>query len=562
MEGLVNEGMDKGSMMELEDKIEKTDIYICDEAVRDMKHKKDTEDFNTSKTQTPQHTESDSVRIGSSRAALVCLGLLCVLLLTAVIVLCVYIHTKSTNYTEERDQLLTTITSLTKERDQLITETTNLTEERDQLITKTTNLTEERDQLITKTTNLTEERDQLITKTTNLTEERDQLITKTTNLTEERDHLIIQNGNLTKEIVLIDGWTNYQYSVYFISSEKKSWTESRRYCTDRGADLIIINNKEEQNFVRNITSSADLVWIGLTDSDVEGTWKWVDGTSMTSGFSFWGSGEPNGNTNENCALIYSSGWADYPLFDRDYTIFITTETMKCFICGKYGHIKTGCPVVKEAQRAKNGSESDPVRDVVENDLVKRTTESVASDLNAEISASIEMGEKDDSIEITDATVPDARQIGTNDPVETVEGLKQSGEKDRPKVSDVLDEVQASSSRAAAGAEGSAAAAEAEGSAAAAETEGSAAAAEAEGLAAAAETEGSAAAAEAEGLAAAAETEGSAAAAEAEGLAAAAEAEGLAAAGAEGSDQKSISQAASLGGSYARLEEGSSLFPHI
>lgn len=136
------------------------------------------------------------------------------------------------------------------------------------------------------------------------------------------------------------------------------------------------------------------------------------------------------------------------VFDRDYTIFITTETMKCFICGKYGHIKTGCPVVKEAQRARNSSESDPVQDVVENDLVKRTTESVASDLNAGISASTEMGEQlrqDDSIEITDATVPDARQSGTNDPVETVEGLKQSGEKDRPKVSDVLDEVQASSS---------------------------------------------------------------------------------------------------------------------
>ncbi|KAK9975412.1 hypothetical protein ABG768_023455, partial [Culter alburnus] len=63
---------------------------------------------------------SDRVKIRSSRAAPVCLVLLCVLLLTAIIVLCVHIHTKSTNYTEERDQLLNKITNLTEERDQLL----------------------------------------------------------------------------------------------------------------------------------------------------------------------------------------------------------------------------------------------------------------------------------------------------------------------------------------------------------------------------------------------------------------------------------------------------------
>ncbi len=138
-------------------------------------------------------------------------------------------------------------------------------------------------------------------------------------------------------------------------------------------------------------------------------------------------------------------------FGRDYTIYITTETMKCFICGKYCHIKTGCPVVKEAQSVRNGSESNSVQDsnVLENDLVKPTAESAAVDLNAEIDSSTEMREQlrqDGNIEITetDASIPDAGQSGTNDPVETVEELGQSGEQDGPKVSDVFDEVQASS----------------------------------------------------------------------------------------------------------------------
>ncbi len=57
------------------------------------------------------------------------------------------------------------------------------------------------------------------------------------------------NGNkkLTAELVLLTvGWTCYQSSFYYKSNEKKNWTESRRDCTERGADLIIINNREEQ----------------------------------------------------------------------------------------------------------------------------------------------------------------------------------------------------------------------------------------------------------------------------------------------------------------------------
>ncbi|XP_058626519.1 C-type lectin domain family 4 member E-like isoform X2 [Onychostoma macrolepis] len=105
----------------------------------------------------------------------------------------------------------------------------------------------------------------------------------------------------------------YQSSFYFVSSESKSWTESRRFCTERGADLTIINNREEQEFIKKISGGAG-VWIGVTDSDVEGRWKWVDDT-LTSGFSFWGIGEPNGGRRENCVASYPTGWYDYPCSD-------------------------------------------------------------------------------------------------------------------------------------------------------------------------------------------------------------------------------------------------------
>uniref|UniRef100_A0A671L6F5 C-type lectin domain-containing protein n=1 Tax=Sinocyclocheilus anshuiensis TaxID=1608454 RepID=A0A671L6F5_9TELE len=93
--------------------------------------------------------------------------------------------------------------------------------------------------------------------------------------------------------------------LYFISFEIKNWEESRTYCRNKGADLIIINNSEEQDFIQRVPGDTG-VWIGLNDRDVEDTWKWVDGSKMTSM-----SSEPNGHTKENCALAYASGWIDH-----------------------------------------------------------------------------------------------------------------------------------------------------------------------------------------------------------------------------------------------------------
>uniref|UniRef100_A0A8C9YPX7 C-type lectin domain-containing protein n=1 Tax=Sander lucioperca TaxID=283035 RepID=A0A8C9YPX7_SANLU len=102
-------------------------------------------------------------------------------------------------------------------------------------------------------------------------------------LTEERDDL---KRNLDQEY--------FNGSFYYISSTKKTWQESRDDCLQKGADLLIINSKEEHVRVCRL-------WIGLTDSETEGTWKWVDGTPLTK--SYWGSGEPNDENSENCVEI-------------------------------------------------------------------------------------------------------------------------------------------------------------------------------------------------------------------------------------------------------------------
>ncbi|XP_073729801.1 uncharacterized protein [Misgurnus anguillicaudatus] len=243
------------------------DIYESAASLRDH----DLTDTNTQ--QPSQHTGSERVRMRCYRSVTVCLVLLCVLLLTAVIVLCVLINTNQPNITKERNQLLT--------------------------------------------------------KYTNITEERNQLLTKYTNITIERDQLLKQNENIVKLIVFTDGWFYYNFSLYYISSEQKNWTESRRDCIERGADLIIINNKEEQNIFK--ISGREIIWIGLSDNEVEGRWKWVDNSTLNT--SFWAPGDPRNHTgNEDCVQSNSSVWVTYTCDARFKWICEKTSLLPVSFC--------------------------------------------------------------------------------------------------------------------------------------------------------------------------------------------------------------------------------------
>uniref|UniRef100_A0A8C2BRD1 C-type lectin domain-containing protein n=1 Tax=Cyprinus carpio TaxID=7962 RepID=A0A8C2BRD1_CYPCA len=68
---------------------------------------------------------------------------------------------------------------------------------------------------------------------------------------------------------------------FFISTELKSWSDSRQYCRDRGADLVIINTEEKQRFITSLVTER--VWIGLSDTENEGNMKWVNNSTLKQG---------------------------------------------------------------------------------------------------------------------------------------------------------------------------------------------------------------------------------------------------------------------------------------
>ncbi|XP_061598137.1 C-type lectin domain family 17, member A-like [Cololabis saira] len=143
---------------------------------------------------------------------------------------------------------------------------------------------------------LQREHDQLNTSYSQLQVKYNQLNNNYNQLKNELDGIPLDNNQLQREHDQLntsyrecpDGWRRFGSSFYKKFTESKTWSESRRECEKRGADLVIISSKEEQDFVGRLYPN-ETSWIGLkaewSTRKEELEWKWVDGSPLK--ISFW-----------------------------------------------------------------------------------------------------------------------------------------------------------------------------------------------------------------------------------------------------------------------------------
>ncbi|XP_077180656.1 killer cell lectin-like receptor subfamily B member 1B allele A isoform X1 [Paroedura picta] len=73
-------------------------------------------------------------------------------------------------------------------------------------------------------------------------------------------------------------WHLHQDKCYWASKDLKSWTESQGDCSAKGAQLAVIQDRKEMEFLKNITEDAQRYWIGLSLSEKK--WRWITGHQL------------------------------------------------------------------------------------------------------------------------------------------------------------------------------------------------------------------------------------------------------------------------------------------
>ncbi|KAF0288760.1 CD209 antigen [Amphibalanus amphitrite] len=134
---------------------------------------------------------------------------------------------------------------------------------------------------------------------------------------------ILRSGADTSSAVMPcpAGWLFVDDYCYHYVSTAMAWQAADDHCAglQPGARLSPIINMETFKLVYFSLGLTSSTWAGISDTEVEGTWKSVDGS--TSSFAWRSTSEPNGGTAENCLEMGTVGAND-----------LTCTNSKTFVC--------------------------------------------------------------------------------------------------------------------------------------------------------------------------------------------------------------------------------------
>ncbi|XP_054668876.1 killer cell lectin-like receptor subfamily F member 1 [Grus americana] len=73
------------------------------------------------------------------------------------------------------------------------------------------------------------------------------------------------------------GWKLHYGRCYFYSETRDTWENSRKYCSGKKSELLIIEDDTEMDFLNKLKDKdIGFVWTGLSFDEEEGRWVWLN----------------------------------------------------------------------------------------------------------------------------------------------------------------------------------------------------------------------------------------------------------------------------------------------
>ncbi|XP_063599791.1 macrophage mannose receptor 1-like [Penaeus indicus] len=121
----------------------------------------------------------------------------------------------------------------------------------------------------------------------------------------------------------------------FITWADQGWAEARQTCHGLSGELAALTDVEQLRavylYLHQESIAYDSFWLGGSDIEQEGSWKWTDGEPVTMGTPFWGfknlsdGQQPQGGTAENC--LYLDAQAGHYFFDGQCDLLLNPLCM-------------------------------------------------------------------------------------------------------------------------------------------------------------------------------------------------------------------------------------------
>ena len=102
---------------------------------------------------------------------------------------------------------------------------------------------------------------------------------------------------------------------YVFYTEVKTWTEAEAHCQSEGGNLASVSTENEWQKVLSVSGERFEFWLGGSDLDEEGVWRWTDGSLWN--YTLWADGYGSRGYYDNCINMYKAWKSIHQWWDYD-----------------------------------------------------------------------------------------------------------------------------------------------------------------------------------------------------------------------------------------------------